>query len=64
MTLVAFNLDNNNNSGTATDDIATVLSHNTQLYMLNLGNNNLQPAGIIKITRALQNTLTLIFLFI
>ena len=41
-------------------DIAAVLSHNTNLQKLYLGENNLKSAGAIKITKGLQNTVKLI----
>ena len=44
----------------AADDIATVLSYNTQLQELHLHNNNIQARGAITITKALINTSTLV----
>ena len=48
----------------AADDIATVLSHNTQLQEFGVGKNNLRSAGAIKIAKALQNISTLTTLYI
>ncbi|XP_065903931.1 ribonuclease inhibitor-like [Dysidea avara] len=52
-------LTNINATEEAADDIAAVLSHNTNLTELNLNGNNLQSAGVIKIAQSLQNVNTL-----
>ena len=46
----------------AADDIAAVLSHNTDLQYLILTGNSITILGAIKIARALQSTLTLLTL--
>ena len=60
--LNAVGIANNNISKEAADDIATVLSHNTQLQKLYLGENNLKSSGVIKIARGLQNSYDLTIL--
>ena len=52
-------LRNINATEEAADDIAAVLSHNTNLTVLDLDGNNLQSAGVIKIAQSLQNVSTL-----
>ena len=54
-TLTKFCVSNNNITDEATDDIAADISCNIYLQELNLGSNNLQTSGAIKITRELQN---------
>ena len=44
----------------AADDIAIVLSHNTNLQVLNLNQCSLHKEGVIKIARALQSTSSLV----
>ena len=48
----------------ASDDIATIISHNMYLQELNLGNNYLQAPGAIKIVKALQSICTLTKLYL
>ena len=48
----------------AADDIAAAISCNTHLQELNLGSNNLQTSGTIKIAKALQKLSSLIKLYI
>ena len=55
-TLTILDLASNNINDKVTDEIATVLSHNVKLKELYLNGNNLQAAGIFKITRVLQST--------
>ncbi|XP_065918394.1 NACHT, LRR and PYD domains-containing protein 12-like isoform X2 [Dysidea avara] len=57
-TLTVLYISNNNIGVEAADDIATVLSHNTKLQTIELG-NNLLAAGGIKIFKSLQFTSTL-----
>ena len=57
-TVKVLDLANNNLSDCVADDIDLILSR-TRLEELYLGGNALQEAGIIKITRALQNNSTL-----
>ena len=57
-------LSNNNIDEEAANDIANVLSHNTNLQELHLSRNNLQSAGIIKIANSLQNVFNLTMLCI
>ena len=56
-------LTSRNNVGEeAADDIATVLSNNTQL-LVNLNSNSFKTVGMIKIAKALQNISTLTALY-
>ena len=48
----------------ASDDIATIISHNMYLQELNLGNNYLQASGAIKVARSLQKVSSLAKLYI
>ena len=52
-------MSNNNISGEAADDIASVLSQNTKLEVLHLDGNDLQTEGAIKIAKSLQATSSL-----
>ena len=58
-TLTEFCIYNNNVGEEAADDIATVLSNNTQLQIVNLDSNCFKTVGMIKIAKALQNISTL-----
>ena len=58
-TLTVFDLQNSNISYEAADDIATVLTHNTQLQQLYLGRNHLQTEVAIKIAKVLLGVTTL-----
>ena len=58
-TLTVFCIDDNNVGKAAADDIATVLSHNTKLKVVNLNSNSFKTVGMIKIAKALQNISTL-----
>jgi len=58
--LIEFSVENCKITDKAADVIAAVLSHNTELQSLQLYKNNLQIAGIIKITKGLKNTTKLI----
>ena len=49
----------NNITEAAADDIANVVSHNTNLTSINLNKNNLKSAGVKKVARALQCISTL-----
>ena len=60
LTLKALNINNNNVGEKAADDIAAVLSHNTELEKLHLSNNRLKTDSMIKITKTLQDITTLI----
>ena len=57
--LTAFSVGENDVGEGAADDIALVLSRNTNLNQLHLHNNNFKTMGIIKIAKALQNISTL-----
>ena len=57
--LTAFSVGENDIDEGAADDIALVLSCNTNLNQLHLHNNNFKTVGIIKIAKALQNISTL-----
>ena len=59
LSLVKFDISNNNVGEEAADDVATVLSHSTKLRELYLHNNNLKTAGISKIMKAMQDISTL-----
>ena len=59
-TLTVFDINNNDVSEEAADDIATVLSRNTNLQSLLLYNNSFKTVGMIKIANALRNVSTLI----
>ena len=58
-TLTKFSIYNNNVGEEAADDIATVLSHNTQLQVINFNSNSFNTVGMIKIAKGLQNISTL-----
>ena len=58
--LKAFSVGENDIGEGAADDVASVLSCNTNLNQLHLHNNNIQARGAIKITKALINTSTLV----
>ena len=57
--MTILNISDNGVGDEAADDIAIVVSQNTQLQELHLHNNNFHATGAIKITKALKNTLTL-----
>ncbi|XP_065882868.1 uncharacterized protein [Dysidea avara] len=59
-TLVKLSIQDNHCTEDAGHDIAHVISHNTGLQELNVQGNDLQTAGVIKITKALQKFATLI----
>ena len=60
-TLTVLSISCNNRVGEeAADDIAAVLSHNIKLQKLSLGTNSFKTVGMIKITKSLQNVLTLV----
>ena len=54
-----FAIDNNSVGEKAADDIATVLSHNTNLQGLDIGNNSFKTKVMMKLVKALQFTSTL-----
>ena len=58
-TLTTFAISNNNVSEEAADDIAKVLSCNTELQVLHLLKNRFKTSGMIKIAKALRNISTL-----
>ena len=58
-TLTDFSISSNKIGKAAADDIAAVLLHNTNLQELQIHDNSLKTAGIIKITKALQDISTL-----
>ena len=64
ITLKKFSITNNNITDKVTDDIAAVISCNTHLQELDLGNNDLQASGITKVSRSLQKISSLIKLYI
>ena len=57
-TLIRFNFCCNNITDEAADDVATFLSRNKNLKLLDLSHNNLQTSGAIKIFRATLAKLT------
>ena len=59
LTLTSFIISDNKVGEEASDDIAKVLSHNAKLEELNFSNNQFKAVGMIKITKALQNIITL-----
>ena len=63
-TLKKLYLNNNKFTEEAADDIATAISWNVDLQELNLGGNNLQALGTVKITRSLQKISSLTKLYI
>ena len=63
-TLRKFCISNNNITDEAADDIVAAISCNIHLQELNLGSNNLQTLGIIKIARNLQQISSLTKLYI
>ena len=64
VSLTKFCISNNNITDAAADDIATAISCNIHLQELNLGNNNLQTSGTIKVARSLQKISSLTKLYI
>jgi len=52
-------INSSNITKTAADDIAAVVLSNSKLQVLNLGDNNLQTAGVIKIAKVLQSVSSL-----
>ena len=52
-------VNSNSITKTAADDIAAVVLGNSKLQVLNLGDNNFQTAGVIKIAKALQSVSSL-----
>ena len=58
-TFAKFNISHNRAGEEAADDIATVLSHNTNLKEVYLQDNGFKTVGMIKIARGLQNVSTL-----
>ena len=58
-TLIRFNFCCNNITDKAADDMATFLSRNKNLKMLDLSHNNLQTSGAIKIFRTTLTKLTI-----
>ena len=64
ITLTKFSLSNNSITYQAADAIAAVISCSIFLQELNLGGNNLQALGTIKIARSLQNISSLTKLYI
>ena len=64
LSLTKLYINNNNITHEAADDIAAAISCNNHLQELNLGSNNLQTSGTIKIAKALQKISTLIKLYI
>ena len=62
--LLQLGLEHNNITEEAADDIAAILSHNTNLTVLNLSGNNLHSEGVKKVAESLQNTSTLIELYL
>ena len=55
LTLKEFNIENNHIGSEATEDIASILLHATNLKKLVLCGNNLQAAGSIKLARAMEH---------
>ncbi len=64
ISLIKLYINHNNITDEAADDIAAVISCNTQLQELHLDSNDLQASGIIKISRSLQKISSLIKLYI
>ena len=62
--LIKFFVNHNNITNEAADDIATVISCNSHLQELHLGNNKLQASGITKVLRSLQKISSLTKLYI
>ena len=63
-TLKRWYISKNNVTEEAAEDIAAVISCNTQLQEFDVSNNNLQAAGVITISKALQSITTLTKLYI
>ena len=57
--LKVFSNSNNGVSEEGADDIATVLSHNTNFRKLYLGTNNFKTVGMIKVLKGLQNNFSI-----
>ena len=64
LTLRQLEMENNIATKEAADDLAAVLSHNTNLRVLNLNRNMLQSAGISIIANSLQSIVTLTELYL
>ena len=63
-TLKKFSISNNRITDKVASDISAVISHNIHLQEVNLGYNNLQASGIIKIAGSLQKISSLTKLYI
>ena len=63
-TLTKFSISNNRITDRAASDISAVISNNIHLQEVNLGYNNLQASGIIKIAGSLQRISSLTKLYI
>ena len=63
-TLKRFSISNNRITDKAASDISAVISKNNHLQEINLGYNNLQASGIIKIAGSLQKLSSLTKLYI
>ena len=63
-TLTKFSISNNRITDKAASDISAVISNNIHLQEVNLGFNNLQASGIIKIAESLQKISSLTKLYI
>ena len=63
-TLTKFSITNNRITDKAASDISAVITNNIHLQEVNLGYNNLQASGIIKIAGSLQKILSLTKLYI
>ena len=58
-TLTKIQFANNNISDEAANDIATIVSNNTKLKVIEISGSKLQTSGTIKIMKALQKSYTL-----
>ena len=63
-TLKKFSISNNRITHKAASDVSAVISNNIHLQEVNLGYNNLQASGIIKIAESLQKISSLTKLYI
>ena len=64
VTLTKFSLCNNDITAEVGDDIAVMISHNIHLQELNLGSNDFQESGVIKLAKSLQKISSLTKLYI
>ena len=61
-TLLKLVISNSNIGSEAADDITAVLSHNTDIQVFRIDNNNMDTMGALKITRALPSSISTFYI--